>query len=113
MGKFKVLDLSFCEALQKDDIEIVGGVSPSEILSQSPLFSFLNKFLTSPVDNYPVVTTLPGETEYIVRKVENKATGESGYIMSDKTGTLRSGTIKSPNSTTSFAITSNSFVLPL
>ncbi len=103
MCGLEISDLSFCEVAVEKDLEIKGGLSVPKNLKNLNLSLFFKKFLNSQFVDY-TREQLSSEPEYVVEKLENKTTGESGYVVSSKDGKMQIATLVGQNSNSTFAL---------
>lgn len=116
MHSFQISDLSFCEAIEKD-IKVQGGVSTTDSLTttvtssvtSNSLRAILNILLPSVSSSALLSEEYSGKEVYsdpkvVVSTLENKNTGESGYIISSKDGKSHTGLVVGSKSKRAFGL---------
>ncbi|MGV2831678.1 hypothetical protein [Myxosarcina sp. GI1(2024)] len=94
MSRLQILDLSYCEAISRKNLEVTGGRSLLEYFGSS----WLNRptEIFDNLDGYEK-TEIYSDSETVVKKLENSKTGESGYQIVSKDGRSSSLTLTSSN----------------
>jgi hypothetical protein len=106
MNRLEILNLSFCEEVSRKDVDIKGGFSLAENLSSEEISLYLRLYTPRVPAEFTREELYSGST-IVVKKLENKSTGVSGYITSTKDGTSKSGVLVGQNYRSSFALSAS------
>ncbi len=106
MSRLKISDLSFCEVLAEESIEVKGGLGTAEEIEKQ-ISSLLDKFFPADIDSSfaKVESFFPEDS---VEKFEDKTTGVSAYKFSSKDGRTKATVITGSGFARAFASSSKS-----
>lgn len=102
MKKLKISNLSFCELAADKVVEVKGGLTAAENLAYEYSRWFLTSFF-NPVAVQYTTEEFYSSSEYVVEKLQNEATGKSGYVVSSRDGTSQAGVVVGRDSRKAFA----------
>lgn len=94
MCQLKISDLSFCEVVAENEVEVKGGFTLGEIGISSrvkPLLERLMPDLSQLFDVPLEVKPFPSEDGNTIEKLENTSAGISGYQVKSQDGTTKFG----------------------
>lgn len=95
MCQLKISDLSFCEVVAENEVEVKGGLTLGEIGISSRVRPLLKKLIPDlselfDLSDVPLeVKPLPSEDGNTIEKLENTSAGISGYQVTSQDGTTK------------------------